>query len=478
MGDTAQRHRSTSGAADTIDGKVVPIVFVPGVMGSRLKFRNKGPAWDPDDGLGFAGLAITPQEKLAKHLSSENKADPDFDLTDDKLDVIRSDDFVKTVPDFLPAPAADDKDPFRTFFERRGWGTVVFGFYGKLLIDLERRLNEKTGGVPYPVFAVGYDWRQSNFDSGHQLNLSITSILQEFKEVAKKVVIVTHSMGGLVTLAAHHEGFADRVAGVVHCVMPSTGAVVAYRRFQTGASLEFDGPPDAASGIDWIKAKFLNAVMGETREEYALTQAGLRGPLQLLPSNKYPALFLNILADDGVVRDNTDPNFPDLYDIYLRDEVPGIVPKANSEAFIFPPATFITPADVAKLKANIRLARDFHNKISLNPTALDESFVLIGDAVSTDVQFDWLLGKSMQREDFAQKVIKAPAGDGTVPAVSAEFRFANPDPINRDPNSNPRTLNTNSIFNGAQHADCFQNASLVDKVVRNVQLLTGKAKKA
>jgi pimeloyl-ACP methyl ester carboxylesterase len=466
MPDEAQRHRSDSGASDTSDGQIVPIVFVPGVMGSRLKFKKGGLNWDPDDKLGFIALSLIDAEERARHLNSENEAEPDFNLSDGKLAVIKNDAFVKTVPARSGTPAADDK-ALKLFFEQRGWGSVVFDFYGQLFLSLERLLNEKKSGIPHPVYAVGYDWRDSNVTSGNKLRQSITSILQEHKPAAKKVIIVTHSMGGLVTLSALHDGFDNRVAGAVHCVMPSTGAAVAYRRFQTGAALSFDGPPEAASALDWIGAAFLNKVMGTTRERYALTQAGLKGPLQLLPSNKYPDLFLNMI-DDGVVKNNQE--IDDIYDIYLRDVPPGIVPKpvAKQKDSEEPG---ITPADIDRLKRNIRLARDFHRRLSLNPTALDETFVLIGDGVNTDVQFDWLKGAVMQRTDFDQKVIKAPFGDGTVPAVSAEFRFANPDPENRDFDINPRTLFVDSIFNGAQHAECFKDANLVAKVVASVTAL-------
>ncbi len=34
--------------ANTLDSRIVPIIFVPGVMGSRLHFPTVDQYWDPD----------------------------------------------------------------------------------------------------------------------------------------------------------------------------------------------------------------------------------------------------------------------------------------------------------------------------------------------------------------------------------------------------------------------------------------------
>ncbi len=123
----------------------------------------------------------------------------------------------------------------------RGWGTVILGDqgYGSFLNFLEKnfrniysqgKMNEnfKSGltgnqddvekfsgyekisdedlktvsGWSYPVYACGYNWLKSNEDSAKNLESYINFVLNDcktrLKYTCEKVIIVTHSMGGLV----------------------------------------------------------------------------------------------------------------------------------------------------------------------------------------------------------------------------------------------------------------------------------------
>src|SRR5690606_14589531 len=83
------------------------------------------------------------------------------------------------------------------FYEKRGWGKLVWSFYGSIIMALQIGLNPGgTGTVAHPVFVHGYDWRTTNRDSGKDLNNSVNIILSQIPE-AKQVIVVTHSMGGL-----------------------------------------------------------------------------------------------------------------------------------------------------------------------------------------------------------------------------------------------------------------------------------------
>ena len=85
-----------------------------------------------------------------------------------------------------------------------------------------------------PVHAVGYNWLASNALAAKKLRDEINRITAQYNKgqfSCEQVILVTHSMGGLVARAcAQLPGMADKIAGISHGVMPATGAAVAYRR--------------------------------------------------------------------------------------------------------------------------------------------------------------------------------------------------------------------------------------------------------
>ncbi|WP_455908694.1 PGAP1-like alpha/beta domain-containing protein, partial [Serratia proteamaculans] len=88
----------------------------------------------------------------------------------------------------------------------------------------------------------------------------------------EKVIIVTHSMGGLVArYASQVSGAKDKILGIVHGVIPDLGSPAAYRRMKVGAKQE----------------GMAGAVLGNTAEELMPVLARAPAPLQLLPSAKY-----------------------------------------------------------------------------------------------------------------------------------------------------------------------------------------------
>lgn len=96
-------------------------------------------------------------------------------------------------------------------------------------------------------------------------------------ECAEKVIICTHSMGGLVTCAAikNDSLLNDKVAGVIHVVQPKNAAHAAYRRFFTGAVRALEGGCALSAILDNEGYKFTEIV------------SGLLGPSQLIPFHTY-----------------------------------------------------------------------------------------------------------------------------------------------------------------------------------------------
>jgi triacylglycerol esterase/lipase EstA (alpha/beta hydrolase family) len=93
----------------------------------------------------------------------------------------------------------------------------------------------------FPVHAVGYNWLQSNVDSAQALAGRIDKIIGDYKASGRKcekVILVTHSMGGLV--ARYYSELLDgdfgqkNILGIVHGVMPDRGAPMAYKRMKAG----------------------------------------------------------------------------------------------------------------------------------------------------------------------------------------------------------------------------------------------------
>jgi len=158
----------------------------------------------------------------------------------------------------------------------------------------------------FPVHVFGYNWLVDNAISAAQLVKYIDKVINTYKYqhghglAVEKVMLVTHSMGGLVArYASQVLGAKDKILGIVHGVIPDTGSPAAYRRMKTGAGKE--GVP--------------GMVLGGTAEKLMPVLAFAPGPLQLLPSPKYPPNWLKIEGEESYPK--TDP----FEEIYLRNDV-------------------------------------------------------------------------------------------------------------------------------------------------------------
>jgi len=219
----------------------------------------------------------------------------------------------------------------------RGWGEVLFGSYGELLQMCELRLNtaffggqldgwwmrvigvkpqrwqrqqphnvldphppqapnaqlkpltsdelmQAVKGCWFPMHAMGYNWLQSNEDSGKAVAKRIVQLMADYTKAGfdcEKVIVVTHSMGGLVARALIHPDMGnlnDKVLGVIHGVMPAIGAGAAYKRIRCG----FEGfGPEAA-------------VPGNFGNEVTAVLGNAQGGLELLPSQAYGNEWLQV----------------------------------------------------------------------------------------------------------------------------------------------------------------------------------------
>lgn len=411
---------------NALNTRIVPVVFVPGVMGSRLEFINSGNffykenrVWDPDDTGKMSRWIVT-------NASSQGYA-------------MKSQQEVRIMTE-LPKWMQESKDARRKLTEEeiaRGWSTVAIGVYSPFLRYLAK---EKFGAAQVPVYAVGYDWRKSNKESGAFLTQKIREIIAAVNEklqteAVKKVVVVTHSMGGLVARAALKDApdLADQVLGVMHVVQPVEGAAVAYRRFFTGMVDDLDG--------GWGFSK----VLGNTGAKFSKIASGLPGPIELLPTDKYRDTrgknWLGYL-EKGVLKHWANDN---VYNLYNGGESPPalVYPDQSNPN---PPtdrsdSMWIGQAAADDLTANVENARNFHEWLDIYKHP--QTWAIYGDALETDtaIHFEptkpppphieetkfpngnFITEEGVEWVHRGAKPKRFKEGDGTVPAASGRGLF-------------------------------------------------------
>ncbi|MDL2357788.1 MAG: hypothetical protein QFF03_21250 [Pseudomonadota bacterium] len=384
--------------------KLIPVIVIPGIMGSNLcattdktKPANKAlkpgeAAWRPPNGSA-AGLKEAGTWKRRLPNLRQQILDPDtLDVDDTGL--------LAGSPDVQVA-----FDP--AVLKERGWGQIHCSSYGALLSELELHLNsvfrpigrnsipqprwlylekwdrslwdvrndtgatakltdaelKKFAQFHYPVYALGYNWLQSNELSAGRLEKRIEEIIKfwtDRKQQCTQVILVTHSMGGLVARACAKR-IPDKILGVVHGVMPALGAPVCYRRIACGT--ETSNPNNLAYGVgNLAMAKFAD-IAGRTTADTSAIMATAAGPLELLPNNQYPKPWLYATFENGEGKRLAHLNLPsgNVYDMY-RDTTSWY--RMIDPALADPAEKFADKAEVAKkIKKAIDQAERFHTTV-------------------------------------------------------------------------------------------------------------------
>ena len=377
---------------------LVPVIFIPGIMGSNLKNSGKS-AWVPPngiaEGIGELGgrLAQSPEKRQIQ-------------LTADDSDVYENNEAVKLKDTYL----ALDKEEA----QRRHWGELHAASYLPILKELEERLNypycdpdqdddplpqeawqaalspkddrwtpkapltkdefaSHLGSIYFPVYACGYNWLKSNEDAAQRVIDRIAEIEKRIEgnsyySYAGKVILVTHSMGGLVGRRAAQLA-PDKILGVVHGVQPVSGAPVVYRRFKSGTG---------AGGFFDIAGIGAAVVLGWDAADTTPVLGNSPGPMELLPTRHYEPGWLCIRdrngnefrlpkADPGALlegRDEADP-YADIYEVSALDKWWGMVdPGLLDPAGKLKNSPETTPRDY--FLTQLGLAKKFHNKLGLS----------------------------------------------------------------------------------------------------------------
>lgn len=294
-----------------IPDRIIPVVFIPGVMGSNLA-TDEG---DKSQSVWLLDSTDTVKPWMTKGPLTRRKT---LDPAKTKVDANGA----------IPSGTAQSADELR----RRGWGEVAAMSYGEWLVWLENALNDAHPGTDHgrkglreslcrvvtpgleplepaevalsykyqlPVHAVGYNWLQSNAVSAELVSAKIDSYTKYYRDKGfrcEKVILVSHSMGGLV--ARYYSevlGQRDKVLGIVHGVMPATGAAATYKRMKTGT--------EGLAGL----------ALGPTAAAMTAVVGNAPGPLQLLPSKEYGMGWLKVRDGERSV---SLPQFDPYSEIY------------------------------------------------------------------------------------------------------------------------------------------------------------------
>ncbi|WP_380180852.1 hypothetical protein [Kalamiella sp. sgz302252] len=356
----APREENKIARVEINDYRFIPVIFIPGIMGSNLKTNDKKNivVWRYDSNASLLGWA-TP---FSGAVERKNVLDPKKVEVDDRGDIVSTYLYAKEVDrlkkelstnynymeyegKYQKIKQLEENDPETKLFgtrRSRGWGEVAAASYGTFLDSLqnllfhekpdwdkplgekfksllnqplgteyccegnEDSLNEKDLDVIkkyyYPVHAMGYNWLGSNKDSAKRLDQKITEIVAGYKARSikcHKVILITHSMGGLVAryysecLVDEKSNALNRgkknVYGIIHGVMPSTGAAAAYTRIKRGT----ENPESSLVGY------VTSHILSRDAAEMTAICSQSPGPLELLPPAEYGSDWLKITDRHG-----------------------------------------------------------------------------------------------------------------------------------------------------------------------------------
>ncbi len=348
------------GTAEIEDLRVIPVIFLPGIMGTNLKVKPKDDGedsiavWRYDSKTSLLGWTLPssgPKERKRLLHPDRVKIDnrgliPMSPDVQKHIDLVIATQYPSNIADkeemerFTKAllKAEEEDHPEKKLFgsrRDRGWGEVAAPSYGAFLDALQTALyrdkptkkdntlsaiyqklvDEPLGlefGVDsldetylevmklyqFPVHVVGYNWLGSNILSAKRLGEEVDRIIDKYQTQGmkcSKVILVTHSMGGLVARYYSEclEG-RDKIYGIVHGVMPSVGAAATYTRMKRGTE-------NTESGLAGAVGYLTSHILGRNAAEMVAIGSQSSGALELLPANNYGDDWLKVVDRDGSI---------------------------------------------------------------------------------------------------------------------------------------------------------------------------------
>ena len=561
---------------------ILPVIYTPGIFASRIQKSNGESLWDPDDtksmksaflnGLVSSVLGIdvnwTEDEidtktefmhskgkvldkhhdgiidsilsrikrgKPYKRLLERSKIDPwllndDTDADDSEL---------KCMGDLANLEYARRQE--------RGWYEILKEYAD--IMEHIYMLEHKD--FLFPTYGFGFDWRDDLKVSAEHFVKRIDQALSQTKypdfgtekqdyliDPAQKVIIVTHSMGSIMSrYASEILGASSKIHSIIHLNQPTTGAPILYRRFVGGTTDEKRFP----FSISAIGDNVFSEILGNNSYHFTRMAGPLAGALQLLPTNDHTSAetkdkkWLQI-KDPRIASKVTDT---DIYKIY-KSEAAGLISckrydnsgnlkpytkeefkrvaysDDSDEEQMFDLAKNISPETLksydtveyyyneptpytkdnyrlrgnslnfkemkkaleisTKIHKNIDGAATFHSKLRLKHHP--KTFVVASEGKKT-INYVELQLNSDNIIDMPYKKNLAKAGDGTVPLTSQEA-LLNKSANRAGPIVTPRTQNESkhkTIGNtDVTHSKMPSNRNAIAQVLSNIEKLTESIK--
>lgn len=219
----------------------------------------------------------------------------------------------------------------------RGWSEVLFdGAYGSMLQHTEKHMNnivaggklhpvwrgtsglsasvmkdpstfgglagnpiteedlKKIAACWYPVHAMGYNFVQSNGVTAVAITKRLRGLVKGYRErgfECHEVILVTHSMGGLLARALIHPDYGKivndndlTILGIYHSVMPAIGAAGAYKRMRFGFQEK-----------DTTAGEYEAEVLGINGIHATAILANAPAPLEMMPGVVYGEKWLRVV---------------------------------------------------------------------------------------------------------------------------------------------------------------------------------------
>jgi pimeloyl-ACP methyl ester carboxylesterase len=461
----------------TVQREAIPLILVPGIMGSRLRQAATGlVVWDPPDGIGSGIGALWSYNGQDAAERKRRMIGPDFNegfLTVDSHSAEKLEDLGVTKGQGAEAQA-------------HGWGEVHWSSYGGLLNFLRSAdFGPLRKIFAFPVYAVGYNWTASNRAGGKRVATRIDEIIAENnndRTFCERVIMITHSMGGLATRSALllHSA-APKMLGVLHGVQPVTGAPAAYKRMKAGAE-----------GVAQM-------LMGRDAAEVTAVLANAPGGLELLPTTDYVNsagekawLFVNARGGQSLRRLPASDPYSEIYQ--ERTQFYRLV----TPEFVNPDATGApTQRDGwQSYLQNLNAAKSFHQSIKLNRHDKTYTCHGIGTKYKAWDRVEWIVSRDawFSRTPSAAEVTAATAGqmpwkatDGngkeklTIAGVDGDFEAKLQDPVGEGDGTVPArsgdALQTSGAVrertpvDGIDHQSAYDNATVRAFTTRVVSLL-------
>ncbi|KQR80019.1 hypothetical protein ASG35_30595 [Burkholderia sp. Leaf177] len=347
----------------------IPVIFLPGVMGTLLADKDTGgTVWRPPNmdafGSAISGAISIVAGWFANAAKRAKLFDPEQAIVDPRGPVEVGDSGLSEdearrrgwstvhrwsyqptlawLQNVLDNPMAEGQpigewahgDPkaegkMAALKSILGTDPADYGAYGSgRAITLDSDVFRSLTRYRYPVYAIGYNWLQSNLLSGQQVLdgidfqdphgdqiiriMGIREICLENQ--TDKAIIITHSMGGLVArMASQLCGGKNDMYGVIHGAQPATGAPLFAKRFRTG-------------GEDFIN----KSLMGRDAAEFIAIASNAEGPMELSPMPDYnngdPWW---IFVDKNGKQKMALPIRSALDELYISDKWYGLIPDTS-----------------------------------------------------------------------------------------------------------------------------------------------------